>query len=68
MFDGAAVINDAEASSTPHTHSNEAKYPELGFKVASLMTVLLGRAESSNILTERLPPIYSWQANKTLHQ
>jgi hypothetical protein len=40
------------------------KYAEVSFRVASPITVLLGRAESSNILTERFPLIYSWQANK----
>jgi hypothetical protein len=65
MFDGAAVINHAGASSTPHSHMRHKKYAEASFRVASPITVLLRRAESSNILTERFPLIYSYQANKT---
>ena len=68
MFDFAAVINQAGASSTPHSQMRQKKYTEVSFQVASPITVLLGRVESSSILTNRFPLIYSWQANKQTKQ
>ena len=59
MFDGASEINHAGTSSTSHSQMRQKKYAEVRFRVASPITVLLGRAKFSNILTERFPLIYS---------
>jgi len=70
MFDGAAVINHAGASSTPHTQMRHKKYVEVKFQscITNHCVAWKGRIFQHSYWEVSSNLFLASKQNKTLHQ